>query len=200
MTIETRHDATRRNAPLPSEFLALLEPHLDGLYGMALRLTRRAGPAEELVQEATMKAYLHLSSFEKGTNFQAWIYRILVNAFLTEQRALKRAPLSLIDDAQIAAKDPGVKSEELPWPVASEDVADEVKHAVDELPESFRVPLLLATLGGLPYAEIAEVLEVPVGTIMSRIHRARTRLRGELKDYARDTGWLGKRARFASSN
>ena len=76
-------------------------------------------------------------------------------------------------------------------------MSDEVKRAVDDLPELFRIPLLLATLGGLPYQEIAEVLKVPVGTVMSRIHRARTRLKDELKDYARDTGWLGKKARFA---
>ncbi len=182
---------------LPAEFMALLEPHLDGLYGVALRLSRAPSRAEELVQEATMKAYLHLDSFEKGTNFQAWIYRILVNAFLTEQRQKKRAPMALLDDAQIAAPEPHSETSAEEWPIASEEVSDEVKRAVDELPELFRVPLLLATLGGLAYQEIADALEIPVGTVMSRIHRARLRLRDELKDYARDTGWLGKKARFA---
>jgi RNA polymerase sigma-70 factor, ECF subfamily len=199
MTVEknarTKND---RKAPLlPEEFLGLLQPHLDGLYGVALRLARAPGRAEELVQEATMKAYLHLGSFERGTNFQAWIYRILVNAFLTEQRQKKRAPLALSEDAQVAAREHVETTSAEQWPSASEDVSDEVKRAVDDLPDLFRIPLLLATLGGLPYQEIAEVLGVPVGTVMSRIHRARTRLRDELKDYARDTGWLGKKARFA---
>ena len=199
MTVEKNtHLKNKQSAPLlPEEFLALLQPHLDGLYGVALRLARSPGRAEELVQEATMKAYLHLDSFERGTNFQAWVYRILVNAFLTEQRQKKRAPIALGEDAQIAAREPHQETSAEEWPQASEDVSDEVKKAVDELPDLFRVPLLLATLGGLAYAEIADVLKVPVGTVMSRIHRARTRLRDELKDYARDTGWLGKKARFA---
>jgi RNA polymerase sigma-70 factor (ECF subfamily) len=200
MTVE-KH--TKRNvqkpALTPEEFMAMLKPQLDGLYAVALRLSRSPNRADELVQEATMKAFLHLDSFERGTNFQAWVYRILVNAFLTEQRQKKRAPAALMDDAQVAApehvKQPGPEE----WPVASEDVSDEVKHAVDDLPELFRVPLLLATLGGLAYADIAEILSVPVGTVMSRIHRARTRLREDLKDYARDTGWLGKNARFSSA-
>jgi RNA polymerase sigma-70 factor (ECF subfamily) len=102
-----------------------------------------------------------------------------------------------MDDAQVAAPAPHVETSADAWPAASEDVSDEVKRAVDDLPDLFRVPLLLATLGGLAYAEIAEILKVPVGTVMSRIHRARTRLRGELKDYARDTGWLGRKARFS---
>src|SRR6478609_7535927 len=105
MTVEknTQLNNAKKARLLPDEFMGMLQPHLDGLYGVALRLSRSPNRAEELVQEATMKAYLHLDSFEKGTNFQAWVYRILVNAFLTEQRAAKRAPLSLIDDAQIAA-------------------------------------------------------------------------------------------------
>jgi RNA polymerase sigma-70 factor, ECF subfamily len=202
MTVEkhTREKNTKKAPLLPEEFLGLIQPHLDGLYGVALRLSRSPGRAEELVHEATMKAYLHRESFERGTNFQAWVYRILVNAFLTEQRQKKRAPMALVDDAQIAARDPHHETSAEEWPTASEEVSDEVKKAVDELPDLFRIPLLLATLGGLPYQEIAEVLSVPVGTVMSRIHRARTRLRDELKDYARDTGWLGKKARFAHLN
>jgi RNA polymerase sigma-70 factor (ECF subfamily) len=195
MAVEKRRKITR--SLTAEEFLELLKPHLDGLYGVALRLARSPGRAEELVHEATMKAYLHRDSFERGTNFHAWVYRILVNAFLTEQRQRKRAPVALGEDAQIPARVQVAETRAEDWPIASEDVSDEVKRAVDDLPELFRVPLLLATLGGLPYAEIAEVLEVPVGTVMSRIHRARTRLRDELKDYARDTGWLGKAARFA---
>lgn len=199
MTVEKHtHKNAKKLQVLPGEFMALLQPHLDGLYGVALRLSRSPNRAEELVQEATMKAYLHIDSFEKGTNFQAWIYRILVNAFLTEQRQKKRAPIALVDDAQVVAPAPHVETSADEWPEASEDVSDEVKRAVDDLPDLFRVPLLLATLGGLAYAEIADILKVPVGTVMSRIHRARTRLRDELKEYARDTGWLGKKARFAS--
>jgi RNA polymerase sigma-70 factor (ECF subfamily) len=203
MTVEkhTTHQRNAKTAALTSdEFMGLLKPQLDGLFGVALRLSRSPGRAEELVQEATMKAFTHLDSFEKGTNFQAWIYRILVNAFLTQQRQKKRAPIALVDDEQVVAPTPTEQPAPEQWPTASEGVSDEVKRAVDDLPELFRVPLLLATLGGLAYAEIAEILHVPVGTVMSRIHRARTRLRDELKDYARDTGWLGKSARFADAH
>jgi RNA polymerase sigma-70 factor, ECF subfamily len=201
MTVEKNTQRNVKTAALtPDEFMALLNPQLDGLFGVALRLSRSPGRAEELVQEATMKAFTHLDSFERGTNFQAWVYRILVNAFLTQQRQKKRAPVALVDDEQVVAPEPTDQPAPEQWPTASESVSDEVKQAVDDLPELFRVPLLLATLGGLAYAEIAEVLQVPVGTVMSRIHRARTRLRDELKDYARDTGWLGKNARFTSTH
>jgi RNA polymerase sigma-70 factor (ECF subfamily) len=198
MTVEKlNHKNANKPALTPDEFMATLQPQLDGLYAVALRLSRSPNRAEELVQEATMKAYLHRDSFERGTNFQAWVYRILVNAFLTEQRQKKHAPTPLVDDTQVAAPVTVEQPRPEEWPIASEDVSEEVKRAVDDLPELFRVPLLLATLGGMAYAEIADVLHVPVGTVMSRIHRARTRLREELKDYARDTGWLGKNARFS---
>lgn len=182
------------------EFFGLLSPHLDGLYGTALRLSRSPAAAEELVQDTTTKAYTHLSSFEKGTNFHAWIYRILMNTFLSEQRLVKRAPHALGDDAQVAAPSSPPQPRPEEWPQASEDVAEELKRAVDELPEIFRIPLLLATLGGMAYNEISDVLHVPVGTVMSRIHRARTRLRKDLKSFGRDRGLTGKRFAPASLN
>ncbi len=197
---KARSGAKRGAAPARTEFLNLLTPHLDGLYAMAMRLTRSQTEAEELVQEATTKSYQHLSSFEKGTNFQAWVYRILVNAFLTSKRSSKKAPHALADEDQVAARETTPQPTPQEWPEASELVSDEVKHAIDELPDTFRVPLLLATLGEMQYQEIAEILNVPVGTVMSRIHRARTRLKTELKDYAKDFGWVGKRARLTSRN
>src|SRR5687767_8313847 len=120
MTVEknTRTKNATKSPLLPEEFLALLQPHLDGLYGVALRLARSPGRAAELVQEATMKAYLHLGSFERGTNFQAWIYRILVNAFLTEQRQKKRAPLALTEETPVAAREPHAETSAEEWPSA----------------------------------------------------------------------------------
>ncbi|MBI3723276.1 sigma-70 family RNA polymerase sigma factor [bacterium] len=191
-------------APVPASsdrhphFLSLLEPNLDGLYALAMRLSRNHVEAEELVQEASTKAFLRFSSFRPGTNFKAWVMKILVNAFLTGRRAAKRSPVPLDEDAQgLGSRDPS-PDENPPWPRTAEGFDDEVKRAVEGLPEAFRAPFLLGALGGVAYSEIAEILGVPVGTVMSRIHRARARLRSELKGWAREQGWLGSAARFAS--
>src|SRR5580704_11829589 len=135
MTVEklTRSNA-QKPALTPDEFMAELKPQLDGLFAVALRLSRSPNRAEELVQEATMKAFLHRDSFERGTNFQAWVYRILVNAFLTEQRQKKHAPSALVDDAQVAAHERVEQPSPEEWPAASEGVSEEVKRAVDDLP------------------------------------------------------------------
>jgi RNA polymerase sigma-70 factor (ECF subfamily) len=192
----TRGDADRR-----AEFEELALPHLDLLLGFALRLTRNRADAEDLLQEALYRAYRGLDGFERGTNFKAWVFRILTNAFISRRRSAARAPVVVVLDA---AAEQGVAEEAAPadealareledaatdWRrVYAEHVEDDVKRALDELPIEFRVPLLLSGLGGLRYQEIADVLNIPIGTVMSRLFRARQRLRRALREYALERG------------
>lgn len=177
-----------------AEFEELLAPHFDPLFGFALRMTKNRPDAEDLLQESIYRAYRSLARFQRGTNFKAWMFRIVTNTFISKKRSERRAPVLV---AELEVRDPR-DGEELTaelrdaatdWDrVYSEHVEDEVKHAVDELPEEFRAPLLLSSLGGLRYKEIAEVLHVPIGTVMSRLFRARQRLRRSLRRYAEDRG------------
>jgi RNA polymerase sigma-70 factor (ECF subfamily) len=172
-------------------------PHLDLLLGFAMRLTRNRADAEDLLQDALYRGFRGLDGFERGTNFKAWMFRILTNAFISRRRADARAPLHLDIDAvgegtpgdEAVGADEALQTEledaATDWKkVYAEHVEDDVKRALDELPAEFRVPLLLSGLGGLRYQEIADVLHIPIGTVMSRLFRARQRLRRALRDYA----------------
>lgn len=197
-----------RSAPLPqgdtqrAEFEELVLPHLDLLLGFALRLTRHRADAEDLLQDALYRAFRGLGGFERGTNFKAWMFRILTNAFISRRRSEARAPLLMdidaagdageerpADDAPDVALMTELEDAATDWKrVYAEHVEDDVKGALDELPTEFRVPLLLSGLGGLRYQEIADVLNIPIGTVMSRLFRARQRLRRSLRDYAVQRG------------
>lgn len=184
-----------------AEFEELVLPHIDLLLGFALRLTRNRADAEDLLQDAMYRAYRGLDGFERGTNFKAWMFRILTNAFISRRRSEARAPLLVDIDAVDQGQDLGDAAtneaalhDELldattDWTkVYADHVDDDVKRALDELPLEFRVPLLLSGLGGLRYQEIADVLGIPIGTVMSRLFRARQRLRRSLREYAVDRG------------
>lgn len=176
-----------------AEFEELLRPHLDGLLGFALRMTRNRVDAEDLLQESIFRAFRSLSGFQRGTNFKAWMFRILTNTFISRKRSEKRAPLLLPDIEPVEDGGEAMTAElvdgETDWEqVYAHHVEDEVKQALDDLPPEFRAPLLLSSLGGLRYKEIAEALDVPIGTVMSRLFRARQRLRRALREYARERG------------
>lgn len=185
-----------------AEFEELVLPHLDLLLGFALRLTRHRADAEDLLQDALYRAFRGLGGFERGTNFKAWMFRILTNAFISRRRTEARAPLLMDLDAAVDAGEerPGDGAPDIAliteledaatdWKrVYAEHVEDDVKRALDELPAEFRVPLLLSGLGGLRYQEIADVLNIPIGTVMSRLFRARQRLRRSLRDFALQRG------------
>jgi|HubBroStandDraft_5_1064220.scaffolds.fasta_scaffold232641_2 RNA polymerase sigma-70 factor (ECF subfamily) len=161
-------------------------PHLNRLYPAALRMTRNASDAEDLVQETSAKAYAAFHQFKPDTNLRAWLNRILANTFISGYRKRRREPFQeLAGDVE---RDLGVVGD-LRARSAEAEAMDrlgdaEIARALLDLPEAFRMTVYLADVEGYPYKEIAEIMGTPVGTVMSRLHRARGRLREQLASRA----------------
>lgn len=180
------------DAELAAIFEADAMAYVDQLYGAAMRMTRNPADAEDLVQETYTKAFAAFRSFEQGTNLRAWLFRILRNTYINAYRKAKREPVSTsadeLSDPQLLEVDArsagGARSAETE---ALELLGDtEIIEAMQALPEDFRTAVYLADVEGFSYKEIAEIMETPVGTVMSRVHRGRKSLRSLLAQYARD--------------
>ncbi|HVX16687.1 MAG TPA: sigma-70 family RNA polymerase sigma factor [Acidimicrobiales bacterium] len=167
-------------------------PYMDGLFGAAMRMTRNRADAEDLVQDAYLRAYRGFGGFEQGTNLKAWLYRILTNTFINSYRAKQRRPdesdLDEVEDLYLYRRLGGLEAARASRS-AEDELMDwfseaEVKQAVEHLPENYRMAVLLADVEGFSYKEIAEILDIPIGTVMSRLHRGRKALEKQLYGYA----------------
>jgi RNA polymerase sigma-70 factor (ECF subfamily) len=178
------------------QFAELAMPYMDALYSAALRMTRNPADAEDLVQETYLRAYRGFPGFQEGTNLKAWLYKILTNTFINIYRAKKRRPeqvdLDDTEDFYLYRKLGGLEAVESQRTPETEvlDLMPEavVKDALEALPEQFRMAVLLADVEGFSYKEIAEITDVPIGTVMSRLHRGRKQLQRRLWDLAVERG------------
>ena len=185
----------------PAEFAELAMEHMGSLYSAALRMTRNPADAEDLVQETYLKAFRGFHTFQKGTNLKAWLYRILTNTFINSYRARKRRPeQSEVDDVEdlylyrrLGGLEAAVAGRSAEEEVLDHFTDEDVKRAVEALPDQFRMAVLLADVEGFSYKEIAEILEVPIGTVMSRLHRGRRALQKALFELGMQRGLVGDR-------
>jgi len=182
---------------LRAQFEATAFEHMEALYRTALRMTRDPKNAEDLVQEAYLRAFKNYHQFEQGSNFKAWIFTILTNIFINNYRKKARRPgevdFGAVEDVYAAGeKEPQhLRLQDLDR--IQERLSDEVKSAVDRLPEEYRLVFLLAVLEELSYKEIAEIAGIPIGTVMSRLFRARQQLQRELREFAQKQGVIRTR-------
>jgi RNA polymerase sigma-70 factor (ECF subfamily) len=183
--------------PFETEALSFL----DALYRTALRMTRSEAEAEDLVQETYIRAFRFRHQFTQGTNLKAWLFRILTNTFINQyRRKAARPDTTELDDVEesilyrhMRDVSPGSASPDPEAELIDNTLSSEVKDALEALPEKFRTTLLL-DVEGFSYKEIAEVLDIPIGTVMSRLHRGRKFLQKRLYDLARDRGIVAARA------
>jgi RNA polymerase sigma-70 factor, ECF subfamily len=183
--------------PFESEALSFL----DALYRTGLRMTRSEAEAEDLVQETYIRAFRFRDQFRPGTNLKAWLFRILTNTFINQyRRKAARPETTELDDVEesilyrhMRDVSPGSSSPDPEAELIDKTISSEVKDALEALPEKFRTTVLL-DVEGFSYKEIAEMLDIPIGTVMSRLHRGRKFLQKRLYDLARDRGIVAARA------
>lgn len=178
-----------------TEFERTALPHLDALYGAAHRLTRNPRDAEDLVQDTVLRAYRFWESFERDSNCKAWLFRILTNTFINTYQKKKRSR-EVLDAAQaeqratdgVLVHEHSVKQRDPERLLMDQSLSDDVARALESLPDDFRVAVVLCDVEGFSYKEIADIMECPVGTVMSRLYRGRRLLKESLHDFAVEHG------------
>lgn len=169
-------------------------PHQDALYNYALKIARNADDAQDLLQETYYKAFKNYHQFENGTNSKAWMFMILKNTFINNYRKIKREPAKLdydeIEDIYENIKSDQAKDNNLDLDFYNDLLDDELSAALSKIPSKMKEVFLLCDLEGYTYEEIAEITDIPIGTVRSRLHRARKLLQDELFGYAKENGYL----------
>lgn len=181
----------------PDQRHALFEqeaiPHLSALYSFAVRLTKDREDAADLVQETMLKAFRFFDSFEQGTNCKAWLFRIMKNAYINRYRKTSKAPdtveYDVVEEFYETIKDESVETSTLEEEIFTQALDDEVASALQGLPDDFRTVIILCDIEGFTYEEIAEFIDCPIGTVRSRLHRARKMLATALASYAHQRGY-----------
>ncbi|MCH8019299.1 sigma-70 family RNA polymerase sigma factor [candidate division KSB1 bacterium] len=180
-----------------NEFQALAFEHVDSLYNTALRMTKNALDAEDLLQDVYLRAFRFFHRFEKGTNFKAWIFKILTNTYINQYRKKINKPYHVdlekikynYDIKEATAQTSAQESERLDYETLFDD---EIKNALQQIPDEFRVVVLLADVESFSYKEVAKIIGCPIGTVMSRLSRGRKQLQNYLREYATKGGFINK--------
>ncbi len=173
-----------------SEFM----PHIDSMYNFAFRLTMDEDDANDLVQDTYLKAFRFIKSFEQGTNAKAWLFRILKNSFINDYRKKSKEP-SKVDYQEVETTYNSEEASDTTYTVdlradaVQELIGDEVANALNALPVDFRTVIILCDIEGFTYEEMAKILDIPIGTVRSRLHRARNLLKEKLRSYANTMGY-----------
>jgi len=171
-------------------------PHLNSLYNFAVQMTGDSDDANDLVQETFLKAFRFFDKFEQGTNCKAWLFRILKNSYINEFRKISKEPNRVdYEDVQNfyeIIRESDVKYKHWEEDAFSQLLDDEVSIAINKLPEDFRTVIILNDIEGFTYEEIADFVDCPVGTVRSRLHRARKMLYSQLYEYAKNRGYVAK--------
>ncbi len=180
-----------------NEFQALAFEHVDSLYNTAVRMTKNALDAEDLLQDVYLRAFRFFHRFERGTNFKAWIFKILTNTYINQYRKKINKPYHVdlekikynYDDKEATVQTSSQESERLDYETLFDD---EIKNALQQIPDEFRVVVLLADVESFSYKEVAKIIGCPIGTVMSRLSRGRKQLQNYLREYATKGGFINK--------
>lgn len=184
-----RYSESERYVVFNTEFI----PHIDSMYNFAFRLTNDEDDANDLVQDTYMKAFRFINSFQQGTNAKAWLFRILKNSFINDYRKKSKQPAK-VDYQEVEAtynseSTDAESTTDLRTETVQDMIGDEVATALNSLPVDFRTVIILCDIEGFTYEEMAKILDIPIGTVRSRLHRARNLLKEKLRSYANTMGY-----------
>lgn len=186
----------KKEARKKAEFEALVMPHLEALYGTAVRMTRNPQEADDLLQDTCLKAFRFIDRFQRGTNFKAWIFKILTNVFINRYRKLQRDREVRGEverdghHAHILAQGPARDAQRPEDTILDHLMSEDIAQALEKLPPDFRMAIILSDVEEFSYKEIAEIMDCPVGTVMSRLYRARRQMQRLLYRHAVDRGFI----------